>query len=70
MMSETAARNSPGDRSVWASALIVGACLLAVAALLVLTAKRQVRRATPLVPEESIDSLKADVAEIKKDVHS
>ena len=56
--------------SVWLSALIVGAVLLLTAAILSLIAKRQVNSATPLAPEEAIDGLKADVAEIKKDAHS
>src|SRR6201995_1270405 len=56
--------------SVWLSALIVAAGLLLVAAVLGLIAKREVKSATPLAPEEAIDGLKADVAEIKKDAHS
>jgi len=54
---------------VWASALIVAGVLLVVAAILAAAGKRQVAAATPLLPDQTIDSLKTDVAEIKKDAH-
>jgi peptidoglycan/LPS O-acetylase OafA/YrhL len=51
---------------VWAAALIVAAVLGAIAGVLALSGKKQAGRATPPLPEETIDSVKADVAEIKE----
>jgi MFS family permease len=51
---------------VWAAALIVAAVLGLVAGVLALSGKKQVGRAAPPVPEQTIDSVKADVAEIKE----
>ncbi|MEU5716670.1 phage holin family protein [Streptomyces sp. NPDC020403] len=54
---------------VWAAALIVTAVLGAVAAVLALAGKKQVSQAAPLTPERTVDSVKADVAEIKESAH-
>ncbi len=54
---------------VWAAALIVTAVLAGVAALLAALGKQQIRRAAPPVPEQTVDSVKADVAEIKERAH-
>ncbi|WP_345617243.1 phage holin family protein [Streptomyces ziwulingensis] len=51
---------------VWAAALIVTAVLGVVTAVLALTGKKEVGRAAPPTPEKTIDSVKADVAEIKE----
>ncbi|MFJ5265249.1 phage holin family protein [Streptomyces sp. NPDC088387] len=51
---------------VWASALIVTAVLGVIAAVLAVRGKKQVTRAAPPAPEQTIDSVKADVAEIKE----
>ncbi|MEV6500843.1 phage holin family protein [Streptomyces prunicolor] len=51
---------------VWAAALIVAAVLGVIAGVLALSGKKQVGRAAPPVPEQTIDSVKADVAEIKE----
>lgn len=51
---------------VWASALIVTVVLLATAGALALAGRGQIRRAAPPAPEQAIDSVKADVAEIKE----
>ncbi|MBK3564834.1 phage holin family protein [Streptomyces sp. MBT62] len=53
---------------VWAAALIVAAVLGLVAGVLALTGKKQVRQAAPPVPEQTVDSVKADVTEIKESV--
>jgi Putative Actinobacterial Holin-X, holin superfamily III len=53
----------------WAAALIVGAVLLAVAGVAALAGKRQLSRATPPVPEQAVQSLKADVETIKESAH-
>lgn len=49
----------------WAAALIVAVVLLAAAGVAALVGKRQISQAKP-VPEQTIDSVKADVAEIKE----
>jgi tetrahydromethanopterin S-methyltransferase subunit C len=54
---------------VWASALIVTAVLAVIAAVLAVTGKQQISKATPLVPEQTMDSVKADAAEIREKAH-
>ncbi|MGW0676210.1 phage holin family protein [Streptomyces sp. NPDC002767] len=54
---------------VWAAALIIAAVLGVIAAVLALTGKKQVSQAAPPVPEQTIDNVKADVAEIKRSAH-
>lgn len=49
----------------WLAALIVGVVLLAVAGVVALAGKKQVQRATPPVPERAMESLQADVKEVK-----
>lgn len=49
----------------WAAALIVGAALLAVSAGLALLGRKQIRQATPPIPQRSAGSVRADVEEIK-----
>ncbi|MEU7695351.1 phage holin family protein [Microbispora hainanensis] len=50
----------------WASALVIGAALLALAGLLALVGKEQVSRATPPTPDEAMRSLKADIDVMKE----
>jgi uncharacterized membrane protein YqjE len=50
----------------WAAALIVGGVLLAAAGALALLGRRQVREATPPAPQQTIDSVKADVEVVKE----
>ncbi|MFD9589207.1 phage holin family protein [Streptomyces sp. NPDC059980] len=54
---------------VWAAALIVTAVLGVVAAVLALYGRKQVHRAAPPKPEQAIENVKADVAEIKRSAH-
>ncbi|MFI6583144.1 phage holin family protein [Embleya sp. NPDC050493] len=54
---------------VWASALITAALLAAVAAAMAAAGKKQIAKAGTPVPERTIDSVKADVAEIKEKAH-
>ncbi|MFI8392314.1 phage holin family protein [Streptomyces sp. NPDC085540] len=54
---------------VWASALIVTAVLAVVAAVTAMAGKKQIAEAGAPVPEQTMDSLKADLAEIKEKVH-
>jgi hypothetical protein len=49
----------------WLAALIVAVALFAVSGVLALTAKKQVRQATPPAPQEAIASVQDDVDEIK-----
>ncbi|MFD8263649.1 phage holin family protein [Streptomyces griseoluteus] len=51
---------------VWAAALIVTGVLGAVTGVLALTGKKEIGQASPPAPEQTIDSVKADVAEIKE----
>ena len=53
---------------MWVSAFIVTGALLAVAGILALVGKGQVAEATPPKPEAAIESVQADVAEIKERV--
>jgi Putative Actinobacterial Holin-X, holin superfamily III len=55
-----------GAVAAWLAALIVGAALLAVAAASALLGKGRLQRATPLMPQEAVGSVKADVDEIKE----
>lgn len=54
---------------VWAAALIVTGVLFALAAVLAATGRAQLRRAKPATPARAIDSLRADVEEIKGRAH-
>ena len=53
----------------WLAALAVGVVLLAVAGGAALAGKGRLSRATPPVPEETVNSVKTDVAEIKERAH-
>jgi hypothetical protein len=46
---------------IWAAALIVAAVYAAIAGVLALTGRQKVREATPVAPEETIESVKEDV---------
>ncbi|MGW4566487.1 phage holin family protein [Streptomyces sp. NPDC004561] len=54
---------------VWAAALIVTAVLGVIAAVLALRGKKEVTKASPPSPQETIENVKADVAEIKESAH-
>jgi hypothetical protein len=47
----------------------VGAALLAVAGIAALMGKSRLQKATPPVPQEAVQSVKADVEEIKERAH-
>lgn len=51
---------------VWVAALIVTGVLAAVTALMAALGKQQVSKASPPAPEQAVDSVKADVADIKE----
>ena len=52
--------------AMWLSAFIVTAGLLAVAGIVGLTGKNKVAAAVPPKPDEAIDSIRTDVAQIKE----
>ncbi|MET8945743.1 phage holin family protein [Streptomyces sp. NPDC004542] len=54
---------------VWAAALIVTAVLGVIAAVMAMSGKKQVDQAAPPVPEQTVENVKADVAEIKESAH-
>ncbi|MFF8595761.1 phage holin family protein [Streptomyces sp. NPDC015220] len=54
---------------VWASALIVTGVLFAIAGLLAMTGRVELRRAGPPTPEQTLGSVRADVEEIKERAH-
>jgi MFS family permease len=51
--------------TAWLAALIVTVVLAAIAGVLALTGKAKVQEATPPVPEQTVETVKADVAEAK-----
>ncbi len=52
--------------AAWLSALIVGVLLLAVAGAAALMGKKQIEQATPPVPEQTVETVKADVEHVKR----
>ncbi|MGW9191597.1 phage holin family protein [Streptomyces rubiginosohelvolus] len=54
---------------VWAAALIVTAVLAAVAGVAALAGKKQFARAGAPAPAETINSVKADLTEVKEKAH-
>jgi len=54
---------------VWAAALIVTVLLFVIAGVLAMAGRGQLRRATPPKPQRAMDSMKADVEEIKGRAH-
>jgi hypothetical protein len=58
-----------GVVAAWLAALIVGVALLAVAGIAALVGKSRLSKGTPPVPKEAIDSVQADVQEVKEKAH-
>jgi len=54
----------------WLAALIVAVALLALAGLLAVVGKGQLERATPPAPKQTIESVKADVEEVRSHAHT
>jgi membrane protein len=57
-----------GVVAAWLAALIVGAALLAAAAGAALMGRGRLRKGVPPVPAQAMDSVKADVEEIREKV--
>jgi uncharacterized membrane protein YqjE len=55
--------------AAWLAALIVGVALLLIAGVSALMGKGRLSKATPPVPQQAVDSIKADVEEIKESAH-
>jgi membrane protein len=53
----------------WLAAVIVGAVLLLTAGILAALGTRQVKTALPPVPEDTADSVKADIQTVKEGLH-
>jgi Flp pilus assembly protein TadB len=53
----------------WLAALVIGVALFAVAGVAALLGKARLKEAVPPVPEETVSSVKTDVAEIKERAH-
>lgn len=53
----------------WLAALIIGVALFAVAGIAALAGKGQLKKATPPIPTEATESVKADVEQIKESAH-
>ena len=53
----------------WLAALIVGAALLMVSAIAALLGKARLQKAAPPVPAQAVESVKADVNEIREKAH-
>ncbi len=51
---------------LWLSAVIVAVVLFVVAAVVALAGKKKLTQATPALPEQTMDNLKRDVAEVKE----
>ncbi|MFC9219804.1 phage holin family protein [Streptomyces hygroscopicus] len=51
---------------VWAAALIVTAVLGVIAAVMAMSGKKQIKEGAPPTPEQTVESVKADVTEIKE----
>jgi uncharacterized membrane protein YqjE len=54
---------------MWAAALLVAVVLFAVAAVLGLTGKKQVKQAVPPAPEQALEGVKADIETVKEHAH-
>jgi len=53
----------------WLAAVIVGLALLLIASVLAIIGKREMSQATPVLPEESMQSVRRDVEAVKDGLH-
>ncbi|EPD91098.1 phage holin family protein [Streptomyces albus] len=54
---------------LWLAALVVTGLLAVVAGLLAVVGKKEISKATPAAPQRTVESVKADVAEVKERAH-
>jgi Putative Actinobacterial Holin-X, holin superfamily III len=54
--------------SPWLAALIVGAALVAISAVAALLGKARLQQAVPPIPTEAVESVQADISEIKENL--
>ena len=54
----------------WLAALIVAVALLGLAGAMAVVARGQIKRATPAAPQQTIESVKADVEEVRSHAHT
>jgi len=52
--------------AAWLAALIIGAALLVIAAVVAAVGRNRMRRASPAMPTEAVDSIKTDVEQIRE----
>jgi hypothetical protein len=50
----------------WLAALIVAVLLFAVAGVMAVVGRKEIKQAAPPVPQETVDSVKADIDEVKE----
>ncbi len=55
--------------AAWLAALIIGAALLVLAGIAALIGRGQLKKVTPPLPSQAMQSVKADVEEIKEKAH-
>jgi len=53
----------------WAAALIVAVVVLAVAGVLALMGRKKLQSATPVVPEDTVGNVRADIDAVKEGLH-
>jgi len=53
----------------WLAAVIVGVVLLLTASALAMVGRREVSQATPVLPQESMQSVRRDVEAVKEGIH-
>jgi uncharacterized membrane protein YqjE len=53
----------------WLAALIIGVALIVCAVIAALVGRAQLKKATPPMPSQTADSVKADVEQIKESAH-
>jgi uncharacterized membrane protein YqjE len=58
-----------GVLPAWLAALIVGVALCAGAGIAALAGRGEIKKATPPIPSQAADSVKADVEQIKESAH-
>jgi uncharacterized membrane protein YqjE len=58
-----------GVMRAWLAALIVGVALFVVAGIAALVGRSELKKATPPLPSQAVESVQADVEQIKESAH-